>query len=334
MIVQQKVQQVKSRPPKGWLFLFIILLAAGTVLCGCGEGKNEEETSILVEEPVVSSESSQVQEESQRENSRENSQESSQGMMEEPEASTLPMEEELMFNLVVEPGEYLSRILEDLSGILRANGRTVTAEDLLEVMEEVRRSSDGLLFGKAENTSAAAFSGEGYIAPGTYEFAVSATEEEILRKLFSSWDETLSPEILEEIGEGEYSFHEILTIASIIEFESSRSEDDEIKYLVSSVIINRLDSDTPLQMDVTVFYLEDGLLPYRDPSDYEIDYDTYEAAALPPGPIDSPSEASVLAALDPAETDYFFFIYDEEGNYYFASDYETHLENVETYLGD
>ena len=327
----QKVsqQQVKSRPPKGWLFLFGISLLFVFTLSGC-EAKDDQATpsgeeTILIEEP-----SEKKDESSSDELSSENRESSDEKSSEE--GSSVP--EDRSFTLVVQPGEYLIRILEDLCVSLNERGRETEVPELLDLMDEIREEGDDLLFQKAEDLSMTAFSAEGYIAPGEYRFTGEETDKEILLSLLSSWDQILAEDVLTEIDDQDLSFHEILTAASIIEFESSRTKDDTVKELVSSVIFNRLSSETPLQMDVTVFYLEEGLSPYRDPSDYESIYDTYEAEALPPGPICSPSEASILAAARPADTDYYFFIYDEEGNYYFASDYETHLENVETYLGD
>ncbi|MBO4886855.1 MAG: endolytic transglycosylase MltG [Firmicutes bacterium] len=327
----QKVsqQQVKSRPRKGWLFLFGISLLLVFALSGC-EAKDDQtassgEQTILIEEPAEKKDETSSDELSSE--NRESSVEISS-----EEGSSVPVENS--FTLVVQPGEYLIRILEDLSVNLNERGHETEVSELLGLIDKIREEGDGLFFQKAEDLSMTAFSAEGYIAPGEYRFTGEETEEEILLSLLSSWDQILSANVLTEIDKQDLSFHEILTAASIIEFESSRTKDDSVKALVSSVIFNRLSSETPLQMDVTVFYLEEGLSPYRDPSDYEWIYDTYEAEALPPGPICSPSEASILAALWPADTDYYFFIYDEEGNYYFASDYETHLENVETYLGD
>ena len=98
---------------------------------------------------------------------------------------------------------------------------------------------------------------------------------------------------------------------------------------MAAVVRNRVESETPLQMDVTIFYLQDSLEPYRDPMEYEEFYDTYIKDGLPAGPIGSPSMESIQAVLEPADTEDLFFVYDEEGNYYFAKDYDQHLINCE-----
>lgn len=326
----QKVQhqQVKSRPPKGWLFLFGIGLCLCLFLSGCT--KTHQDEAVLIEESYGSGSSLGEQEEAESSVT-----ESSAADISEIESSAeSPSESVESFLLTVRPGEYLIQILEDLSAQLTTDEREISVQELMMIMDEIQEGEKGFLFQKAGDLSMTAFSGEGYIAPGEYLISHQESNEQIMERLLSSWDHELSSQTLVQIEESGMSFHEVLTMASIIEFESSQTEDDSVKNLVASVIDNRLSSDTPLEMDVTVFYLEEGFLPYKDPMDYEMTYDTYEASALPPGPIGSPSAESILAALDPADTDYFFFIYDEEGNYYFASDYETHLTNVETYLGD
>ncbi len=326
----QKVQhqQVKSRPPKGWLFLFGIGLCLCLFLSGCT--KTHQDEAVLIEESYGSGSSLGEQEKSESSVTESSAADISEAERSEESSA----ESERSFILKVRPGEYLIQILEDLSDQLRISGRESSVSDLIMIMDEIQKEEKEFLFQKAGDLSMTAFSGEGYIAPGEYRISSEESNEQILERLLSSWDHELSSQTIAQIEESGMSFHEVLTMASIIEFESSRSDDDSVKNLVASVIDNRLSSDTPLEMDVTVFYLEEGFLPYKDPTDYEMTYDTYEASALPPGPIGSPSVESILAALDPADTDYFFFIYDEEGNYYFASDYETHLKNVETYLGD
>lgn len=233
--------------------------------------------------------------------------------------------------LTVEPGEYLITILSDLADL----GFGDSVESLLAAIDDL--DTEGLFFyaqvaSDEEKTAQKTFKAEGYIAPETYRFAQDEPLSDVLRTLLGSWDSLLTDQLRQDLAQSEYSFDEILTMASIIEHESSFSEDESIKGLVASVVWNRLSSGTPLQMDTTYDYLQHGLSPYRDPSDYEDTYDTYQAQALPPGAIGSPSLEAVTAALEPPDTDYFFYIWDKEGHYYFASDYETHQKNVEKYL--
>ena len=315
-----QIQQVKSRLREGWLFLFILIFVISGMLAGCGASESSEpqEDSVIVIEQ-------QSQADAAAESTAEKPNES-----QTPEASLPEESQPASFVLQVEAGEYLTHIMDKIEALELEAGNEIYTEDLLVAMQE---SIDPYLQDNGcENPEQLGLAGEGYIAPGNYEISTEMSAAEVMDYLFGQSQTRFSEEDRERAEELGYSMHEILTMASIIEFESSRTDDDSVKALVSSVIHNRLDSDTPLQMDVTVFYLQEGLLPYRDPAEYEAAYDTYEAASLPPGPICAPSDESIQAALYPEDTEYFFFIYDDEGNYYFAEDYDTHLLNVETYL--
>lgn len=368
------VQQLKSRPPKGWLFLFLkksamvclILLLGLTSLGGCAQestsyqeispevheqiseastdqpdaGSTTEPDSSAVEE--AESEASEASEADSAEAPADGESDSSQRQDEPAEnASAQPRIE-----FEVKSGSYLVQILEEIASKSSSAGIEISAQQLVDRMDQmadaemdadtgIGESADAGLSVLGESLSlreGTAYVLEGYIAPGIYQINPSGTPEEWLSGLGRSWENILDPVTLQKIEESGLSFHEVLTMASIIEFESSQTEDDSVKYLVSSVVNNRLGSGTPLEMDVTVFYLQEGFEPYRNPADFEAAYNTYDALSLPPGPICTPSLESIRAALGPADTDYFFFIYDGEGNYYFAEDYETHLVNVETYL--
>ena len=346
--------QVKSRPSKGWLFLFLkkalpalaaILLIS--LLSGCEKGSEtlSEDSAILIQETPAA-----LPEEAPADQSDGRTEESqtpgggdtaASSEPKEPEESAVIQSEESTSEtresedlyLEVIPGEYLIEIIEDLAEKENALGRSTSPEELLGLLEEAYKDlpEEGA-FSRDQNLSELALPGEGYIPPGKYLLSSEEEPVVLIERLVNAWRDALGEEDWDLIGLGDRSFQEVLTMATIIEFESSKTTDDEVKYLVASVVRNRLESETPLEMDVTVFYLQEGLQPYRDPADYELSYDTYEASALPPGPICTPSPGAIRAALSPADTEYFFFIYDEEGNYYFAEDYETHLSNVETYL--
>ena len=104
---------------------------------------------------------------------------------------------------------------------------------------------------------------------------------------------------------------------------------------VSSVLHNRLNSSSypRLQCDATVFYLKRSVKPYisEDQADkYDEFYNTYDRKGLPAGPITNPGIEAINAALNPADTDYYFFVTDNDGNYYFAKTYQEHLKNCKT----
>jgi len=98
--------------------------------------------------------------------------------------------------------------------------------------------------------------------------------------------------------------------------------------IVASVYLNRLAINMPLQADPTVRYVtaeERSRVLYRD---LEIDspYNTYRNYGLPPGPIASPGLRSILAVLEPAETNYLFFVSKRDGTHQFSETYEQHLQ--------
>ncbi len=240
------------------------------------------------------------------------------------EADSESRDEDPMIEFEVKQGMYLTEILTDL--VKAGWGESV--ETVLEHLEQMDREKY-LIWGQIQNTEERAFAAEGYIAPGQYVWAEDSSLEEVLDILLGSWDELLTEDILKQAKQQGYSMDEILIMASIVEWESSFDPNNVVKPNVAAVVRNRIESETPLQMDVTIFYLQESLQPYRDPGQYEVYYDTYIRDGLPAGPIGSPSMDSIRAVLDPADTDDLFFVYDEAGNYYFAEDYEQHLFNCE-----
>lgn len=167
---------------------------------------------------------------------------------------------------------------------------------------------------------------EGYILPGTYEFHTGSTPALVMKTFLDAAGETLA-DYAARASEMGYSLHEILTISSIIEKEVGNTTDPD-RATVASVIYNRLEAKNRLQMNVTRNYL-DGFPEELDlDTEYYNDYyNTYICAALPVGPICSPRSECVEAALNPYDTDFFFFRSDGYGNIYYAETYDEHLEN-------
>jgi UPF0755 protein len=120
--------------------------------------------------------------------------------------------------------------------------------------------------------------------------------------------------------------YELLTVASLVEKESANLEERSI---IAGVIYNRLRLGMPLQVDATVQYVlgkpkEDLSL---DDLEVESSYNTYKKRGLPPGPIASPSRESIRAALEPAATDYLYYVLESDGKeHFFTDDYDEFLE--------
>ncbi|MCR4887122.1 MAG: endolytic transglycosylase MltG [Clostridiales bacterium] len=177
---------------------------------------------------------------------------------------------------------------------------------------------------------------EGYLAPNTYEFYVTATEEEIIRRMLSQTEAAFPAELQELATEQGMTMDQVLTLASMIEKEAK--EADFLK--VSAVFHNRLAAGMKLESDVTVHYvtgvrrmaLEDRDLAVSSP------YNTYQVTGLPVGPICNPSQKAIEAALNPdasmvAEKYLYFCAKEpESGELYFSRTLEEHDRAVKQYL--
>ena len=169
---------------------------------------------------------------------------------------------------------------------------------------------------------------EGYLYPNTYQIHTETTLNEVIRKML---DETAKQlEIFRgEIDAGNYSIHEILTMASIAEKEAMNYED---RTKVAQVIYTRLDLGMNLGMDVTTYYgVHKSMTETLTTLDLADDnpYNTRNASliGLPVGPICNPSSESIRAVLNPADTNYIYFFADIiTGNVYFTDDYNEFLE--------
>jgi len=173
---------------------------------------------------------------------------------------------------------------------------------------------------------------EGYVFPDTYDFFENEAVESVANKFLVNFENRISDELLDRMQEMGMTLDETLTLASIIQAEANS---DENMALVSSVFHNRLDSGDYLpllQSDVTIFYIEDELIPVdkRNDDNYYAAYNTYERRGLPVGPVCNPGLAAIKAALYPADSDYYFFVTDITGKYYYSVTFEEHEQNVYT----
>ena len=173
---------------------------------------------------------------------------------------------------------------------------------------------------------------EGYLFPATYTIEPDATAEELLQSMVKK---TLQVEQDLDIEARAMALgitkENALIVASLIEYEASREED---LAKVARVIYNRLDQDMPLQLDSTVSYVskrEGDVWTTPEERNSESEYNTYQRQGLPPGPIGSPGERTIEAALNPADGPWLYFvpINFETGETLFTQSYAEHLKNVE-----
>lgn len=167
---------------------------------------------------------------------------------------------------------------------------------------------------------------EGYLFPNTYEF-VADDEYGIINEMLAQFEKVYAnySERAKEMG---MTMDETITLASIIEREALGDDD---RKLVSSVFHNRMNSsDYPyLQSCATVQYVLKERKPVLTVEDTKIDspYNTYINKGLPIGPIASPGETSIEAALYPENTDYLFFVLGSDSKHHFSKTYEEHMQN-------
>lgn len=167
---------------------------------------------------------------------------------------------------------------------------------------------------------------EGYLYPDTYLIPNGSDSNHIINlmineftQVFESINKTNGNTIKDEDVE------KIITIASMIEKEAQVDKD---RPYISSVIYNRLNSDMKLQIDATVLYALGYHVDVVLNRHLEIDspYNTYKYKGLPEGPIANPGRAAITAAMNPADTEYIYYILEKDGSHYFTSDYNDFLD--------
>lgn len=170
---------------------------------------------------------------------------------------------------------------------------------------------------------------EGYLFPDTYYFSQGATGQGIVLKMLDNFGRKLTPELRAQIVAQKKTVSEIVTMASIIEKEATKTDDANAK-LISGVFWNRIAIGQALQSDATLSYALGK--PDAQHSGAELDFDSpynsYKFKGLPPGPICNPGLNAIVAALNPAKTDYNFFLHNQTtGETFFARTFEEHLRN-------
>jgi UPF0755 protein len=171
---------------------------------------------------------------------------------------------------------------------------------------------------------------EGYLFPDTYLFVKGMTSDEILGRMVARTRERVSADVLAAARSREMSFHQLLTLASIIEKEAvDRSE----MPLISGVFWNRLRLEMPLQADPTVQYAVGKERRRLTKEDLQVEspFNTYRRLGLPPGPIASPSLAAIRAAVNPAAVSYLYFVAIDERRHRFSVTLAEHNAAVAKY---
>lgn len=172
---------------------------------------------------------------------------------------------------------------------------------------------------------------EGYLYPATYDMNDSKTLQMLITEMVAKTDEVMS-KYYDKILESDYTLQEIMALASLIEKEGTKLED---RKKISSVFHNRIKKNMKLQTDVSIQYVLGEHKEALSLSDLEVDspYNLYQNYGVGPGPYNSPSEDSIVAALEPENTEYLYFLADiHTKEIYYAKTYEEHLELKAKYI--
>lgn len=210
-----------------------------------------------------------------------------------------------------------------------------TAEEMAEVLEHfgVCRKEEYLFwvrhpefFGKPWLSEAKTL--EGFLFPDTYSFQVPTLPQDVIAVQLFRFEGLVLP--LLEGKDPSLSLCDIITLSSIVEKEAKWNDE---KPLVASVFLNRLKKKMRLESCATVVYAlkkEKGIVVHtltREDLSFPSPFNTYLHGGLPPHPICNPGLSSIEAVLYPTETDYLYFVLQENGRHAFARTYEEHLLN-------
>lgn len=175
---------------------------------------------------------------------------------------------------------------------------------------------------------------EGYLYPDSYFIYRDTTARDVTLRLLDGFD-VMYNGIKDDVKKSGYSIHDLITFASVVQFESGNPDEMPI---IASVFKNRFKADMKMESSVTVCYaLYDKFENFQDCEnnpEIKSPYNTYLNTGLPVGPVNNPSIEAIKSVLHPADTEYYYFISDVYGDHKLhpAKTYEEHLKNVEKYL--
>ena len=212
--------------------------------------------------------------------------------------------------------------IEQIADKMEENG-VVTREEFIDTIENYEFKHDFLTENKGT-----IYDLEGYLFPDTYEFYVNDAPVSVINKMLNNFNDKVYGEIEDKAAEMGLSLHEVVTIASLIEREAAKQEEQA---KISGVIHNRLASSAYpyLNIDATIQYAV-GHKEELTKDDLKIDspYNSYTKKGLPPGPIASPGYNTLLAAVNPESHDYYFYVAKPDGFHIFTSNLDEHNKAV------
>lgn len=172
---------------------------------------------------------------------------------------------------------------------------------------------------------------EGYLYPDTYTFKADSSIDDIIAKMLDNMSQKIN-DYQEAIKNSNHTYHELLTLASIVELEAASSDD---RLNVAGVFYNRLNSGWTLGSDVTTYYGAQKNLTDELSQSECLECNAYNTRStcligLPVGPIDSPSIDAIKAVINPNKNDYYFFVADINKKVYFSQTSEEQAKVIAT----
>ncbi len=210
----------------------------------------------------------------------------------------------------------------------RQIAQTLEEKGLLKDVDGFRELTRDRAFIAAEGISASSL--EGFLYPETYELSKGLQPREIIKKMINQFKLVYTPELQERAGKMGMTMLQVVTLASMIEKETSVPSE---KFLVSAVFHNRLKIGMRLQSDPTVIYamhITDAVITKKELRT-KSPYNTYTVYGLPPGPICNPGRESIVAALYPANVAYLYFVANNDGSHEFSRTLAEHNHYVNIY---
>ena len=226
--------------------------------------------------------------------------------------------------VVVPEGKGIRGIAE----IMESNG-LCTAEEFLNAADSYDYDYDFIEELKKRDQSKIGYKLEGYLFPATYEFRKdTVTPEEIVDKMLKTFTEYVSEDMISQASVKGLDLNEFITLGAVVQAEAFSKES---MAGVASVFWNRLNSTSmrQLQSDPTTNYSKSlaGLDHYR--SALAAAYDTYKCIGLPAGPTNCPGTDALKAVLNPDETEYYYFVTDKNGVFYFNKTLGDHNRTIQ-----
>ena len=239
--------------------------------------------------------------------------------------------QEAVFKITIPEGYQLKQIAATIAEKTNRNEdevfKTLTSEEFVDKM--MTQFPD--LLGDEILVDNVKYSLEGYLYPATYEFyQENPSLESIVSDMLTQTNKIIA-KYEGALAEKNMSVHNLLTFASLIEEEASEKAD---RSKIASVFYNRLEKGMKLQTDPTVAYAMGKHLERTFYSDleYKDPYNTYYVNGLPPGPISNSGESSIIAVLEPAKTDFEYFIATKTGEVLFSRTLEEHEKLVAEHI--